>query len=53
MPVPKRVKIELLLSDDAESEVSAPFMQGMVNRMMVSLHKYGKVADAMNRTISN
>jgi len=46
MPVPKRVKIELLLSDDAESEISAPFMRGMVNRMMVSLHKYGKVADA-------
>lgn len=29
-----------------ESEVSEQFLQGMVDRMAVSYHKYGKVADA-------
>lgn len=28
------------------SEISGEFIQGMVNRMAVSFHKYGKVADA-------
>lgn len=29
-----------------ETEVSIPFLQGMVDRMMVSFHKYGPVAEA-------
>ncbi len=29
-----------------ESEYSPEFLQGMINRMAVSYHKYGKVADA-------
>lgn len=29
-----------------ETEISLPFLQGMVNRMMTSFHKYGPVAEA-------
>lgn len=29
-----------------ESEISVDFLQGMVDRMMVSFHKYGAVAEA-------
>lgn len=41
------------LDNCPESEYSVPFLQGMINRMGVSYHKYGKVADnASNRTDS-
>ena len=43
---PKPTKMELALADDTESEVSRQFLQGMINRMMISFHKYGKIADA-------
>lgn len=43
---PKPSKIELRLTEDTETEVSKEFLQGMVNRMIVSFHKYGPVADA-------
>lgn len=33
------------------SEFSETFLQGMVNRMGVSFHKYGKVADAYPRAV--
>lgn len=30
-----------------QSQYSIPFMQGMVNRMLVSYHKYGHIKDAV------
>jgi len=45
MPSPEINKIELRVAGPM-SEISPEFLQGMVNRMMVSLHKYGEVADA-------
>ncbi len=52
MSKPKPAKFELLLSSDTESEVSHPFLQGMVNRMMVSFHKYGGVAMAYPKRVN-
>lgn len=37
---------EVDLKNAPRSEVSPDFLQGMINRMIVSYHKYGKVADA-------
>lgn len=34
------------------TEVSLAFLQGMVNRMAVSFHKYGPVKDAYPHTVS-
>lgn len=34
------------IAGEPDSEYSMSFLQGMVNRMIVSFHKYGKVKDA-------
>ncbi len=39
-------KQRLRLPSAASSEVSLDFMQGMADRMAVSFHKYGPIADA-------
>ena len=36
-------KVELVLPEVCDSEVSVEFLQGMVNRMVVSFFKYGEV----------
>lgn len=43
MPKPTSKTLKLA---GPESEISMTFLQGMVNRMMVSFHKYGAVAEA-------
>ncbi len=45
MANPEQSHIELRISGP-ESEISVPFLQGMVNRMVVSYFKFGKVIDA-------
>lgn len=41
-----RTELTLHLVAAPESEFSLPFVQGMADRMAVSFHKYGYVADA-------
>ena len=41
--------MEIKIIPGLESEISQEFIQGMVNRMMVSYHKYGKVMDAIGK----
>lgn len=44
------MKIVLTLPDSCpDTEVSIPFMQGQVDRMAMSYHKYGAVADAKGK----
>ena len=43
MPKPTVKQVRLA---GPETEISIPFIQGMIDRMMVSFHKYGPVADA-------
>ena len=43
MPKPTVKQVRLA---GPETEISIPFIQGMIDRMMVSYHKYGPVADA-------
>jgi len=38
--------IEINTTEGTETEYSPEFLQGMVNRMVVSFYKYGHVADA-------
>lgn len=44
-------KIELR-TIGAESEFSIEFLQGMINRMIVSYHKYGPITDAYPQKVN-
>lgn len=37
----------VLKGGDPDSQYSVPFIQGMVNRMLTSYHKYGHIKDAV------
>lgn len=39
-----------LQGGEPQTQYSIPFMQGMVNRMLTSYHKYGHIADAAELT---
>lgn len=44
-----RLVASLKAGPDGETEVSGAFLQGMIDRMLVSRHKYGPIADGIHK----